>query len=292
MAIEFSCVECNNMLRVGDENAGKTAKCPACETLMQVPGESATAGTGSEKPAEPTKPQAGSSPFSTPPPNPYASPTSDFKAAKAPTTAVEIQPRYVDFGEIWNVAWRVWQENLGLLVGVTVVVVIIGVAVTSIAQQLGHVGSVLEFVVNVFLGIGETQICLKLARGQRAEFADLFGGGPRFLQALVISIILAIAFTLGFLACIVPAVILLLMWWPTSFLVIDEKCDAMDSFGLAMQISNDNWGIAFVLLLVSILLLILGVLAFCLGILLAAPLVSMLWAVAYLMMSGQLITDR
>ncbi len=292
MAIEFSCVKCNNVLRVGDENAGKTAKCPACETLMQVPGASATQGTGSEEPVGPTKPQAGSSPFSTPPPNPYASPTSDFKEAKAPTTAVEIQPRFVDFSEIWNVAWRVWQENLGLLVGVTVVVVIIGVVVTGIAEQLGYAGSVLEFVVNVFLGIGETQICLKLARGQRAELADLFGGGPRFLQALVISILLAIAFTLGFLACIVPGVILALMWWPASVLVIDEKCDAMDSFGLAMRISNDNWGTSFVLMVVSILLVILGVLALCLGILLTAPLVSMLWAVAYLMMSGQLTTDR
>jgi hypothetical protein len=43
-----------------------------------------------------------------------------------------------------------------------------------------------------------------------------------------------------------------------------------------------------ILWLVSVGIIIVGLLAFCVGIILAAPLVSVLWATAYLMMSGQL----
>ena len=40
MAIEFPCPQCNQMLRVGDDSAGKTAKCPKCLGLAKIPAAS------------------------------------------------------------------------------------------------------------------------------------------------------------------------------------------------------------------------------------------------------------
>jgi phage FluMu protein Com len=37
MAIEFTCAKCGCRLRVGDEQAGREAKCPRCETVSTVP---------------------------------------------------------------------------------------------------------------------------------------------------------------------------------------------------------------------------------------------------------------
>ena len=37
MAIEFRCVQCNKLLRTGDETAGKQAKCPECGAVMTIP---------------------------------------------------------------------------------------------------------------------------------------------------------------------------------------------------------------------------------------------------------------
>jgi phage FluMu protein Com len=37
MAIEFRCPQCTQLLRVGDGNSGKTAKCPRCSALAKVP---------------------------------------------------------------------------------------------------------------------------------------------------------------------------------------------------------------------------------------------------------------
>ena len=38
MAIEFRCTQCGNLLRTGDETAGKQAKCPTCGALTTIPG--------------------------------------------------------------------------------------------------------------------------------------------------------------------------------------------------------------------------------------------------------------
>lgn len=54
MAIEFNCGTCGSLLRVGDEHAGKQAKCPQCTNVNTIPYESQpTAAT----PAQPPQPQ-------------------------------------------------------------------------------------------------------------------------------------------------------------------------------------------------------------------------------------------
>jgi len=42
MAIETKCPGCERTLRVGDENAGKQARCPMCNTIYVVPGGDTT----------------------------------------------------------------------------------------------------------------------------------------------------------------------------------------------------------------------------------------------------------
>lgn len=43
MPIETKCSSCGKVLRVGDEHAGKQARCPVCNTVFQVPAETAPA---------------------------------------------------------------------------------------------------------------------------------------------------------------------------------------------------------------------------------------------------------
>ena len=46
MAIEFRCSQCNQLLRVPDNSAGKNARCPKCQALMRVPAASTPAVSG------------------------------------------------------------------------------------------------------------------------------------------------------------------------------------------------------------------------------------------------------
>ncbi|HVX60483.1 MAG TPA: YIP1 family protein [Pirellulales bacterium] len=77
MPIEFRCNQCSKLLRVGDETAGKQAKCPSCGTVQTIPASSfspplATPEVPSSAPPSPFAPVPG--PVASD--NPYASPTS------------------------------------------------------------------------------------------------------------------------------------------------------------------------------------------------------------------------
>ena len=70
MPIEISCSNCQAILRVADEHAGKSARCPQCSTVIPIPltplQESQSAGTDwQDQPAQ-QNPTSGNNQYSTP----------------------------------------------------------------------------------------------------------------------------------------------------------------------------------------------------------------------------------
>jgi hypothetical protein len=234
--------------------------------------------------------------------NPYASPAAPYQAPMA--MDVPVTPLVVGVEPILNYAWQLWQQHLGLLLGITVTIVAISSAISIVfmvpqialeqnnerdaARIVNIAGSIISNVVQIFLGIGQAQIALRMARRQPTQYTDLFGGTPLFIPVLLSAILFAIAFFLGFLLLIVPAFLLFLMCWPYYYLIVDRKAGIIESFSLAAKVTQGNWGTAFLLVLISIGVMLLGCAAACIGFLFAAPLVTMYWTVAYLMMAGQI----
>jgi phage FluMu protein Com len=261
-------------------------------------------------PPPPPKPPA-SGPFAPGPAdhslNPYASPAAAdtaFSQGAVPST-LPIHPTRVAADAVFNYAWQIWKANLGLLLGVTVTVVGVNIGVGMVsagmetalrtqgnddaATAVSVFSQLVTNILQIYLGIGAAQINLKLARRQPAEYGDLFGGIGLFLPVLGSFIIAYLGIILGLLCLIVPAILMVLAFWPFYYLIIDRKAGVIESFSVANRITNGNWGSSFLLWLMSTGIIILGCLAACVGILFAAPLVGMMFAVAYLMMSGQLM---
>ena len=305
MPIQFSCTNCNKQLRVADESAGKKAKCPQCQTVIQVPSATAASGLAGSAAPTPVAPPPIAPPFGNSPgdaaTNPYSAPAAGIPHAKKQASGM---PTAVGPGEVIEYAWNVWKQNLGILVGITIVVSVVSfgftivqnLAMVGLAQEIGMeaaqgVGFLIGFVgnfVQIFLSIGQTQIVLKLLRGQHAEFSELFGGGSLFLRALGAWIVATLALFAGFLLLIIPGFILILLFWSFFYFIVDHKAKAMESFSKAYEIGKLNIGTTLVLGLASIGIVIAGFLALCVGILLAGPLVSAIAGTAYLMMSGQI----
>jgi phage FluMu protein Com len=91
LTIEFRCPTCGKLLRVGDDAAGRQAKCPACATVQQIPNPSAAANPPSGGQPPPPAPESLWQEPLPPPPgfanNPYASPGSaGMPFADAPAT--------------------------------------------------------------------------------------------------------------------------------------------------------------------------------------------------------------
>ena len=122
MPIDFSCTGCAKLLRVSDESAGKDARCPDCGAINRVPTAGAAPFTRASTPV-PTPglfseqgPPASSNPFGAGPVNPYAAPQASSYAPDA--ASLPIQPTVVSVEPIMNYAWQLWQQHLGLLIGV------------------------------------------------------------------------------------------------------------------------------------------------------------------------------
>ena len=328
MPIEFRCSQCNQLLRVPDDSAGKAARCPKCQALMSVPaGESALPPAVFVQPmgAPPPPPPSSGNPFgdsggrnpfgepaSSPNLNPYASPAiamglpSPYFARLAPIERVPVNPQRVSFETVFNQAWQVWQSNLGLLVGITVTIFVINFAVTipagivqAILEENGQrdalavvrvVTQIIAGSLQVYLGIGQSQVLIKLFRRQPANFTELFGAGYLFWPVLGAFLLFGLLFALSFLFLIIPCVIFYLRLWPFRFLIIDQNAGPIESFSQAAEITSGNWGTALLLMLVSIGLFFMGCVSCYIGLLFAMPLISALWVAAYLLMAGQLST--
>jgi hypothetical protein len=300
MAIEFACPGCQKALRVADEFAGRNAKCPNCETVVQVP----AAAEPSAEPLQPAVPPAAAGGAA----NPYMSPTVDSDQPPGYDVQTgELRNQPVTANAVINYAWQVWKDNMGLLVGVVFFLAVINWVMAFVlgimqglfeqnnqqgaAITLAVLGNLSAQLLQLYLGIGQTQITLKAARRQPVQFADLFQGGPRFLPVLGVGVLAMLALMAGFALCIVPGVILALMFWPFYWIVVDDKAPALESFSVARMITSENLGTTSLLWLTSVGFIILGLLALCVGIFFAAALVSMMWSTAYLMMSGQISTQ-
>ena len=216
--------------------------------------------------------------------NPYASPH-----PFAPSNGIPEVP----IGSVFEAAWTVYTRNLPLLVGTSAIIFVIELLSEWLVG--GEVSSGGEFIVSmimtlfqVFLAIGQAKICLKLSRNQKADIGDLFSGGHLFLPIVGYSIITFIAVTIGLLLLIVPGILLMLIFWPSYFFVVDEKCGVMDSFSNTYEYGNRNKLNSLVLAIASFGISILGLFLFCIGYIFAIGFVSVLWAMAYLMMTNQL----
>jgi uncharacterized membrane protein len=143
-------------------------------------------------------------------------------------------------------------------------------------------------VIQIFLGIGEVKMVLALLRGQPSSINTLFSGGERFLPTLGFSILFGLLLLGGLILLIIPFFILLFMFWPAYYLVVDRRTPVMQSFGLATEISRGNTLNTLLLTLSSMGIGLLGFLACGVGILFAQPLAMAVFGSGYLMMSGQL----
>ncbi len=310
MPIEFVCEGCQQRLRVPDDSAGKPAKCPNCGRILTVPttAPSAFAGAIGDVASVPMSDVSAGS--SAAPRNPYASPaTAQEPLPQLGMGALSVQ--VIDTGLAFSTAWDLFKINAGILVGAYVIQIacsmgisIAGTAAqTVLAQVLGdpksiaivlvNVGtSILNQTVQLWLAIGFLRITLAIARNRPAEIGMLFSGAPYLLRYIGAAILFGIVLMVGFLLLIIPGIYIALTYWSYMYFLVDRNCGVMESFQLAGKHASGNRLNALVLGLIAIGLSLLGLMACGVGILISAPLVMMMFTIAYLMMSGQSYSQR
>lgn len=234
-------------------------------------------------------------------------------------------PTQIEAGEVLSRTWEIFQKQLGILVGGYLIMVGIGFAVQMAEQLLqvlvmflflgaagggggGGAGGppvlllvltygmgfgffFLNLAVNSFLGAGFTHLLLKVARGEHAEFTDVFSGRPFFVRYFFGNLLFGLMVGFGLVLLIVPGVYLALMFWPFMYVIIDRDAGIGESFQRAQTLTSGNYMACFVLGLAALGAQIAGLLACCIGVVFSAPFAMLLFAVAYCRMSGQTIAS-
>ncbi|HJT30985.1 MAG TPA: hypothetical protein VJ783_02880 [Pirellulales bacterium] len=321
MPIEFRCDQCGKMLRTGDETGGKQAKCPSCGAVQPIPTPLSSAGPLAGPPGgEAGSPFGAGAPPLAPAPdaevNPYQSPlaptTLDYRPG-TPPVAGAFQPTPIDAGDILNRTWEIFKSQFWMctLAGsmVRFCNFIFNLVVSQVATALLAGGGarlddpaiaipfqfglqVPNLLFSTWLEGGLAIYLLKIARGAEPSIADVFTVGPWYFPLLIARVLFALMYLLGAMLCLVPGIILALMFGQYFYLIVDRKLSIGDSYGVSRQLTAGNKLHIFVLHLATIGVWLIGMLACCVGIFPAMSFIFLMWAVTYLAISGQPTVDQ
>jgi len=330
MAIEFPCSQCGKMLRVGDDAAGKQARCPSCGALQGIPAGPTLANPFGA--TAPTTPQGGET-------NPYQAPLD--LGTEMPTMPSQagsgVRPTIINFSDPINSTWRICSENFLLLVMCLVAMIICvvvnyagGIAAQVIMAGVNALGPPVALVVTVsvvvnlalfvlqtWIGVGQSLFFLKTARGEEASLGILFAGGPYLAASLLATVIIAVAVFLIGLLCgalglgvyfatkeplagvaaglpffVIAALYISLTYFPCGFLVADQGLGALDALRVSKDLTTGNRLTLFALFLVAGLAATVSILLCCLPYLITLPFIVLTATITYLKMAGQVTADQ
>lgn len=293
MPIEFRCGNCEKTLSVPDDAAGRTAQCPSCGQVQQVPAATARQEFAAGDFVPPTYTSD----------NPYQAPQSLEGAY--PSTVVTLDP-----GSLLSRAWELYTTNLGACLAVVFIALaaqlvmggLIGILAVMM-ESAGNDTTVIVIMLSVmgvlgltlmllllWLQCGQILFWLKLAQGRDARVGDVFRGAPYMLPMLVMSLLWVIFGGLGMCTCGILSVFLAISYSPAPFLVVDRGMGAMDALRAAYDTTlGHRWQIVLIVLISFGMMMACAFIPF-VGFIAQAfltPLVMLMWALMYLVLTGQ-----
>ncbi len=267
--------------------------------------------------------------------NPYAPPDADLSPRFMPRPSAHhgdpLEPFSID--AVMRRSWYVFKDKLGICLGL-----VLGVgAVNNLLQIPGRlllevigrqVGDqvtigVLTFafvaasmVLGLWLWVGQSMALLKLARGQRTEFAEAFRGGRFLVRMIVASLVMFLLFVVLALVCVLPAGLAFSVAGRTPvnvghfvgfvlglagvvvaigagvrvfmyvYVIVDTDCGAIESLNQSLAVTRGHTFELIGLAIMGILINLLGLLMCLVGVIFTGSLTTLMSATAYAMLVG------
>jgi len=176
-----------------------------------------------------------------------------------------IQQGYeTDAGSYIRRGWEIFQENIGMFIGYTLITIAISVAAAFIPF-----GSLL---VSGPLTAGFYIVANKISKGEPYEFGTFFKGFDFFVPLLLWTLIGGIFIALGLVALIVPGIYLAVAYTFVPLFIVFGKIEFWDGMEFSRKLVTKKWWDIFGFVLLLILINMAGALAFLVGLLFTIPL--------------------
>lgn len=180
-------------------------------------------------------------------------------------TEILIQQGYeTDAGSYIRRGWEIFQDNMGMFIAYTVLMILI-----SVFAALIPFGSLL---VSGPLTAGFYIVANKISKGEPYEFGTFFKGFDFFVPLLLYSLITGIFIALGLIALIVPGIYLAVAYTFAPLFIVFGKMEFWDGMEFSRKLITKNWWNIFGFILLIFLINLAGTLAFLVGLLFTIPL--------------------
>ena len=130
-----------------------------------------------------------------------------------------------------------------------------------------------------------------MARGERTNLNQIFHFGPLVGKMAKAHLSFSILVCLGIMCLVLPAFLVLVLYWPFGRLLVDKNCRAREAISGSFHLTRKHFLTSLGLVLLTIGVMALGQMLI-LGILFAFPFHGVLFTVAYLHFSGEFVTGE
>jgi uncharacterized membrane protein len=203
----------------------------------------------------------------------------------------------ISIGDCIRFGWETFKQRPWILIGAFLLAMVIAGVPSAFGPQptmgpdgqiippppsaYGAIVTFVSIVVSVLVGLGLTTFSLRAHDNiQGVQIADLWNPAPfwRFLGAHILSVI---AIALGFIALVVPGVILAVGLAFVPYLVVDRGLGPIEALKESWRITKGHKWQLFLLFLALVGINLLGVLALVIGIFVTVPITMLAFAHAY-----------
>ncbi|MFI4850614.1 MAG: hypothetical protein ACIAZJ_16010 [Gimesia chilikensis] len=187
------------------------------------------------------------------------------------------EPREIEVGAVFSRAWELYTSNLGRVLGVHILAYILTVVASvavfvlffvialagaallrqvdpGILIALAVAGYIIVILINslcqLYFFLGVFSYILKLVRGEDPSFNELFSGWPYLGRMLICSLLFFVMYAVGLVFLIVPGIIIMLMFSPYPYLLIDRNLPGIEALTESRQITRGNLKVLFLISLV------------------------------------------
>lgn len=188
--------------------------------------------------------------------------------------------------EAISFGWVTTKANLGLFIGLTVVLVVVsglGGAVSAAVPILGWAASL---ILDVIITMGVIRILLKFVDGGKGEFQDLWANFDMILDYIGAAVLYSLITIAGLILLIVPGIIWGIKYSYFGFLIVDKRCRATEALRQSAALTQGAKWQLFLLGLAFFGINLLGALCFGIGLLVTIPVTWLASAFVYRRLQG------
>lgn len=190
----------------------------------------------------------------------------------------------IDFGSAFRSAWAMFRTHAATFVSISFVFFVITIALDSVDGK-GDAQTLSDLVTTLFSFFAAyimTRLSIGAIRGDASLWKDVFSfHWGEFAWYVVASIIAFALYVAGFLALIIPGIILIVRLSLMNFALIDEDLAPIDAIKRSWELSRGHFWKLFVAGLIVIGLNIVGMLALGIGLIISTPLSFLFSAYIY-----------